>query len=181
MKSYQETRGEASISDLSDKTNPDTDLLEDKPEVPSEGNGSQNLPPLAPPGKHMPPPIGQPSADSPATSSFDHTTSQREASRVPSTTHVPPTPGHKISQGHHGGSPVDKAAASPSRPAVAYQVKYADKPTASRIAPLRSSSTLRRREQRERSDENVVERLRALCTDADPTQLYQNLVRIAQG
>lgn len=42
----------------------------------------------------------------------------------------------------------------------------------------------RRREPRQRNrakDEQIIEKLRAICNDADPTKLYRNLVKIGQG
>lgn len=45
-------------------------------------------------------------------------------------------------------------------------------------------ATPRRREKKEKDrakEEDVVRRLQQICTDADPTKLYRNLVRIGQG
>lgn len=46
-------------------------------------------------------------------------------------------------------------------------------------------TTSRKREPRDRRnaqrDAEVVERLKAICTDADPTKLYRNMVKIGQG
>lgn len=39
----------------------------------------------------------------------------------------------------------------------------------------------RRREPKKGNDPDIVERLKAICTDADPTKLYRNLVKIGQG
>ncbi|GAA5883448.1 hypothetical protein JCM3774_005955 [Rhodotorula dairenensis] len=39
----------------------------------------------------------------------------------------------------------------------------------------------RRREPKNRKDPNIIERLQAICSDADPTKLYRNLVKIGQG
>ncbi|SCV70506.1 BQ2448_1900 [Microbotryum intermedium] len=41
--------------------------------------------------------------------------------------------------------------------------------------------TPRRREQRKKDAGDLMERLKAICTDADPTKLYRNLVKIGQG
>ncbi|OAV88773.1 STE/STE20/PAKA protein kinase [Puccinia triticina 1-1 BBBD Race 1] len=45
------------------------------------------------------------------------------------------------------------------------------------------SSVPRKREQKSSkvSDQEIVARLKAICTDADPTKLYRNLVKIGQG
>lgn len=45
-------------------------------------------------------------------------------------------------------------------------------------------ATPRRREKKEKDkakEEDIVKRLQQICTDADPTKLYRNLVRIGQG
>ncbi|KAF8309300.1 Pkinase-domain-containing protein [Clavulina sp. PMI_390] len=43
-------------------------------------------------------------------------------------------------------------------------------------------ATPRRREKKDRGNEmDIVKRLQAICTDADPTRLYRNLVKIGQG
>ncbi|GAA5981266.1 hypothetical protein JCM11641_005628 [Rhodosporidiobolus odoratus] len=39
----------------------------------------------------------------------------------------------------------------------------------------------RRREPKAKKESDIVERLKAICTDADPTKLYRNLVKIGQG
>ena len=54
-----------------------------------------------------------------------------------------------------------------------------------KMAPPNSTTpTPRRREKKDKDkvkDEDVVRRLQQICTDADPTKLYRNLVRIGQG
>ncbi|EJD07244.1 uncharacterized protein FOMMEDRAFT_100401 [Fomitiporia mediterranea MF3/22] len=50
--------------------------------------------------------------------------------------------------------------------------------------PNQTTPTPRRREKKDKDktrDEDVVRRLQQICTDADPTKLYRNLVRIGQG
>lgn len=43
-------------------------------------------------------------------------------------------------------------------------------------------ATPRRREKKDKAnDVDIVKRLREICTDADPTRLYRNLVKIGQG
>ena len=43
-------------------------------------------------------------------------------------------------------------------------------------------ATPRRREKKAtQGDTDIVKRLQAICTDADPTRLYRNLVKIGQG
>ncbi|PLW50627.1 hypothetical protein PCANC_06937 [Puccinia coronata f. sp. avenae] len=56
-----------------------------------------------------------------------------------------------------------------------------------KVAPSTSSqapsSVPRKREQKSNkvSDQEIIARLKAICTDADPTKLYRNLVKIGQG
>jgi p21-activated kinase 1 len=49
------------------------------------------------------------------------------------------------------------------------------------VAPPGSSGTPRRREKKDKGDHDIVKRLQAICTDADPTRLYRSLVKIGQG
>ncbi|CAE6419848.1 unnamed protein product [Rhizoctonia solani] len=122
------------------------------------------------------PPSPQPQAD------VARSKSQREAPRAPSAIRVAPQPGQKIAQGHHVRERADKAAPASSA-ALASLAKHApDKaPAASGVAPPGSSATPRRREKKDKSDGDIVKRLQAICTDADPTRLYRNLVKIGQG
>ncbi|KLO07452.1 Pkinase-domain-containing protein [Schizopora paradoxa] len=57
-------------------------------------------------------------------------------------------------------------------------------PPPSNIAPSSGQATPRRREKKEKDkvkEEDIVKRLQQICTDADPTKLYRNLIRIGQG
>ncbi|GAA5882919.1 hypothetical protein JCM16303_006649 [Sporobolomyces ruberrimus] len=50
------------------------------------------------------------------------------------------------------------------------------------VAPGGPGNQPRRREPKHKKESaDVVERLKAICTDADPTKLYRNLVKIGQG
>jgi p21-activated kinase 1 len=60
------------------------------------------------------------------------------------------------------------------------------------VAPAASASsgqaTPRRRDNGQKGkrdtggkEEDIVKRLQGICTDADPTKLYRNLVKIGQG
>ncbi|KAH7335403.1 kinase-like domain-containing protein [Rhizoctonia solani] len=123
------------------------------------------------------PPSPQPQAD------VARSKSQRDAPRAPSAIRTAPQPGQKIAQGHHVRERADKPTPAPS-PALASLAKHApDKApgTASGVAPPGSSATPRRREKKDKSDGDIVKRLQAICTDADPTRLYRNLVKIGQG
>jgi p21-activated kinase 1 len=43
-------------------------------------------------------------------------------------------------------------------------------------------ATPRKREKKEKvKDDDVIRRLQQICTDADPTKLYRNLVKIGAG
>jgi len=43
-------------------------------------------------------------------------------------------------------------------------------------------ATPRRREKKDKdSSDDIIRRLQQICTDADPTKLYRNLVKIGQG
>ncbi|KAG6890109.1 Serine/threonine-protein kinase smu1 [Termitomyces sp. Mi166 len=57
-------------------------------------------------------------------------------------------------------------------------------PAATSLAKTPGVATPRRREKKptdKSKDEDIVRRLRQICTDADPTRLYRNLVKIGQG
>jgi p21-activated kinase 1 len=51
------------------------------------------------------------------------------------------------------------------------------------LAKTAGVATPRRREKKvdKTKDEDIVRRLKQICTDADPTKLYRNLVKIGQG
>ncbi|KDQ61409.1 hypothetical protein JAAARDRAFT_171600 [Jaapia argillacea MUCL 33604] len=53
-----------------------------------------------------------------------------------------------------------------------------------KTATASGAATPRRREKKEKDKEkeaDIIKRLQAICTDADPTKLYRNLVKIGQG
>jgi p21-activated kinase 1 len=55
-------------------------------------------------------------------------------------------------------------------------------PAATQLAKVGAGATPRRREKKDAAKEaDIVKRLQAICTDADPTRLYRNLVKIGQG
>ena len=57
-------------------------------------------------------------------------------------------------------------------------------PAASNLAKVAGNTATPRRPKKERDREkemDIVKRLQQICTDADPTRLYRNLVRIGQG
>lgn len=59
----------------------------------------------------------------------------------------------------------------------------APSPAASSLAKVSGVATPRKREKKvdKAKEEDIVKRLQAICTDADPTRLYRNLVKIGQG
>lgn len=80
----------------------------------------------------------------------------------------------KPSASMRGGHELRSAAQQQPSPATASLQKVASGPGA----------TPRRREKKEKDkakDEDIVKRLQAICTDADPTRLYRNLVKIGAG
>lgn len=52
---------------------------------------------------------------------------------------------------------------------------------ASKAAPGSSGTATPRRREKPKENFDVVARLKAICTDADPTKLYRSLVKIGQG
>ncbi|KAH9992742.1 kinase-like domain-containing protein [Russula compacta] len=69
---------------------------------------------------------------------------------------------------------------APQPPAAAQQPSAA----AASLAKTAGSATPRRREKKKEdkaNDADIVKRLQQICTDADPTRLYRNLVKIGQG
>jgi len=56
-------------------------------------------------------------------------------------------------------------------------------PAVSSLAKASGVATPRRREKKvdKTKEEDIVKRLKQICTDADPTRLYRNLVKIGQG
>lgn len=51
----------------------------------------------------------------------------------------------------------------------------------SNLAKVTGVATPRKRTKDKTKDEDIIKRLQAICTDADPTKLYRNLVKIGQG
>ncbi|BGP25984.1 p21-activated kinase 1 [Rhodotorula toruloides] len=78
----------------------------------------------------------------------------------------------------------------PPAPQQQQQQQLATKPSLRKPANLEGDAAKpggpgaqpRRREPKSKGkDQDIVERLKAICTDADPTKLYRNLVKIGQG
>lgn len=92
------------------------------------------------------------------------------------------SPGSSLSDIKQGQAPArdrDPRAAKqeqPQSPAAASLAKAS--------AAAAGAATPRRREKKEKDKEkdfDIVKRLQQICTDADPTRLYRNLVKIGQG
>jgi hypothetical protein len=58
---------------------------------------------------------------------------------------------------------------------------FGTKSTQSSIAASKDVTVRRRERNHEIKEVDIVKRLQAICTDADPTRLYRNLVKIGQG
>jgi p21-activated kinase 1 len=84
-----------------------------------------------------------------------------------------------VSNGHPASkSPKPAGVQSPREKAAAQQPSAA----ATQLAKVGAGATPRRREKKDKDKEaDIVKRLQAICTDADPTRLYRNLVKIGQG
>lgn len=104
----------------------------------------------------MPTPVGQqktPSKPSPVSSSSDLPLKQ------------------------HGATPAARERSDPRA-----QQNQPPSAAASNLAKMSGVATPRRREKKDKGkEENIIKRLQGICTDADPTKLYRNLVKIGQG
>ncbi|KAF5316193.1 hypothetical protein D9619_006512 [Psilocybe cf. subviscida] len=84
-------------------------------------------------------------------------------------------------QQQHAGS--GSPAASRDRDPRAQNQNQPPSAAVSSLAKVAGVATPRRREKKvdKGKEEDIVKRLQAICTDADPTRLYRNLVKIGQG
>ncbi|KAH9821953.1 putative serine/threonine protein kinase [Melampsora americana] len=106
-------------------------------------------------------------------------------------THASPSPAklHNLpAHPHRAAPPTPKSSSSiiPSKLVKAASMKAtgsAPLPASTSSNQLPPASAARKREAKapKVSDQEIVDRLRAICTDADPTKLYRNLVKIGQG
>ncbi|KAG6810768.1 Serine/threonine-protein kinase smu1 [Tricholoma furcatifolium] len=203
VKFYQEGRGDVwdKLGSMSPKL--DTELSLENPRVPPAPPKSRAL------STHRPAPT-PPGAAPPISPSLDRSASQRAPAKQykPSDAHAlgrsnttrdrpPPTPSPGPGSKHHtpGSSQTDLTLKN--QPSVYHQQQSQASAPATRAAPppppsagsttLAKSSgvaTPRRREKKagdKGKDEDIVKRLRQICTDADPTKLYRSLVKIGQG
>lgn len=111
-----------------------------------------------------------PSTASSATIKEPGTNLQRQPSK--------PSPGSsatdltlKNHQPQYGSKPVSTAQRSEPPPSAVQ----------SNLAKVSGVATPRKRTKDKTKDEDIIKRLQAICTDADPTKLYRNLIKIGQG
>lgn len=148
-----------------------------------------------------------PTPPSAATPSLDRSTSQRVPAKLSksadlgrsNTTRDRPPPGGQSSLAQQkkqspGSSssdlPLKQSQPSASSPATVTRERsdlraqdHPLSPAASSLAKVSGVATPRRREKKvdKNKEEDIVKRLQKICTDADPTRLYRNLVKIGQG
>ncbi|KAG0267871.1 signal transducing kinase of the PAK [Actinomortierella ambigua] len=91
----------------------------------------------------------------------------------------------------HGGVPASSGAATAGPGAGSagtsqhhHHHHHQQHPPAQQQQQQQQQGAVRRREKKEKdsvSSQDVIRRLQAICTDADPTKMYRNLVKIGQG
>ncbi|KII87396.1 hypothetical protein PLICRDRAFT_43026 [Plicaturopsis crispa FD-325 SS-3] len=162
-----------------------------------------------PPQKSTPPPSAisspltagayrpAPAPPTPSTPSLDRSTSQRTPSKAPPRTaselgRANTTKDKRTPQSNTGlkapskQSPRSSSSEGKPRDQNPRQVaqNQPPSPAASSLAKQAGVATPRRREKKgadKEKDFDIVKRLQQICTDADPTRLYRNLVKIGQG
>lgn len=114
---------------------------------------------------------------------------QRDGPKAPSREQLPPgaaAPNPPPGPGASAPTPETRQRPAPPPPGPAVQALKAASgspaaPQAGGTAPLATGSRRRERKKDPKDNEDIVKRLQAICTDADPTRLYRNLVKIGQG
>ncbi|KAF9047119.1 Pkinase-domain-containing protein, partial [Hymenopellis radicata] len=168
--------------------------------VEAEDYGTMRSPP--PPPKKQATSNGAPTAYRPAptppttlTPALDRSTSQRtpaNTTKQPSSTvkrsnttrdKRSPAPAPPKQQPTPKHSPGSSSTDLPLKPTQGRSQPQQQSPAAQSLAKAAGVATPRRREKKvdKAKDEDIVKRLQAICTDADPTRLYRNLVKIGQG
>ncbi|KAK7060989.1 hypothetical protein VNI00_000724 [Paramarasmius palmivorus] len=101
---------------------------------------------------------------------------------------TPPQPQQKTPRASPGSSstdlPLKHSSSSGQREKDARQPQQQSPAAASLAKAAGGVATPRRREKKpadKEKEEDIVRRLKQICTDADPTKLYRNLVKIGQG
>lgn len=145
-----------------------------------------------------------PTPSSAATPALDRSTSQRVPTKIPksadlgraNTTRDRPPPGGSIQQKKQspGSSssdlPLKQSGPGATSPVTVTRERsdartqnQTPSPATSSLAKVSGVATPRRREKKvdKNKEEDIVKRLQKICTDADPTRLYRNLVKIGQG
>ncbi|KPV74164.1 uncharacterized protein RHOBADRAFT_37120 [Rhodotorula graminis WP1] len=116
------------------------------------------------------PPLAQPTK-----SALDRAQSQRAPTSSSSLSSAPPAP-HRPAPAKPPGA--GSAGALAKKPSLAAKAD-----DGAPVKPGGPGAHPRRREPKNRAGKegDIVQRLQAICTDADPTKLYRNLVKIGQG
>ncbi|KIK96044.1 hypothetical protein PAXRUDRAFT_32643 [Paxillus rubicundulus Ve08.2h10] len=176
-------------------------------QTPLANTGLQNLRPAPPAPKKT---MSSPVAPAPSTPSAPSPTSYRPAP-APPTAALPTldrstsqrTPTRTIKSQDLGRANTTRARHSPSigasqapghtqtgtqpprdRDPRAVQQAQQPSPAVASLAKTAGVATPRRREKKDKdkdSSDDIIKRLQQICTDADPTKLYRNLVKIGQG
>jgi p21-activated kinase 1 len=160
------------------------------------GNGAQG------PGSYRPAPsapqAAAPSLDRSQSSRSPHSAPpqrndrerDREGPRSPTRDVLPPGAGAPIPHPANASGPgADRQRPAPPPPSAAVNAlaKAAGASTAGpqggvgATPPLATGARRREKKKDPKDGEDIVKRLQAICTDADPTRLYRNLVKIGQG
>lgn len=203
VKFYQEGQGHAwdklgAMGGLSDFATPKS---EEPPHraAPTPPKKPSVPPPSSPPTVTTSPPAFRPAPTPPAPASpaLDRSASQR----------APPKPPKSADALSRANTTRDRSVAPSPKPAPTTPKKTSPSSSATDLAPKREHETRtqpkhppspavqslaknagvatpRRREKKEKDKEkesDIVNRLKQICTDADPTKLYRSLVKIGQG
>ncbi|KAG8794269.1 signal transducing kinase of the PAK [Serendipita sp. 398] len=113
---------------------------------------------------------------------------ERDGPRAPSRDQLPPgaaAPNPPPGPGASAPAPDSRQRPAPPPPSAAVKAlaTAANTPQAQAggTAPLATGARRREKKKDPKDGEDIVKRLQAICTDADPTRLYRNLVKIGQG
>ncbi|KAG5339468.1 Serine/threonine-protein kinase smu1 [Termitomyces sp. Mn162] len=181
-KEWQQLLQESGISRLEQEKNPQAvmEIVKFYQEGQNDGwdklgamgsPGAFERPPPAPPRPKPAPPVYRP-APAPPTPTLDRSASQRAPAKQPRSVDSLGRSNTTRDRRSPEPQPRDTLRSAPPSPAP----PSLPKPPA--------VATPRRREKKpsdKSKDEDIVRRLRQICTDADPTRLYRNLVKIGQG
>lgn len=152
-----------------------------------DADGAQRAAPTPPASAKTTPPLrGDANWSRPSPPALDRSASQRTPPRTPSPykANLSRSESQRVAS-NTTASDYQPARPAPPRPPV--QVPEKGDTLSPVPAPVRyAEGTMHRPRPREKprpviSDEEVVRRLEAICTDADPTKLYRSLVKIGQG